>query len=174
MPEHSKSPPGGRSPDFNLSDSIRRASENVGEFELPKAVEAAQRITAGIEGLKTENAGLQTTLSEQRTYIQELEDTAGTDYATQIPDKQSWDTEFAARLASGNILGIAVIDLANFKAVNDNKGGHLVGDAALLATADMLLLHGTRGDDFVARIGGDEFGILLDRAAREDGDMSDE
>jgi len=55
---------------------------------------------------------------------------------------------------------IIVIDMNDFKSINDNFG-HSEGDRALQAAA-MLISHSVQSGDFVARIGGDEFVILLD------------
>jgi diguanylate cyclase (GGDEF)-like protein len=52
-----------------------------------------------------------------------------------------------------------VIDIDNFKAVNDTHG-HSAGDQVLARVADALK-HGTRPTDLVARLGGDEFVALL-------------
>ena len=52
-----------------------------------------------------------------------------------------------------------VIDVDQFKQVNDNYG-HRAGDAALKAVADVLQ-HRLRRTDALARIGGDEFAVLL-------------
>jgi len=58
-------------------------------------------------------------------------------------------------------VGLMFIDLDGFKAINDQHG-HAVGDQVLIDTARRLQQI-VRGDDTLARIGGDEFVILLDR-----------
>jgi PAS domain S-box-containing protein len=57
-------------------------------------------------------------------------------------------------------VSVLYVDLDNFKTANDTYG-HSQGDALLVATAGRLL-NATRGSDTVARIGGDEFAILLE------------
>lgn len=56
-------------------------------------------------------------------------------------------------------LGLLVIDVDGFKAVND-KHGHQVGDALLQQIAERIV-NETRASDVVARIGGDEFAAIL-------------
>ncbi len=60
----------------------------------------------------------------------------------------------------GGQYGLLFIDVDNLKAVNDGKG-HLAGDVLLTAIAKALL-GAVRRSDLVARVGGDEFAILLD------------
>ena len=67
------------------------------------------------------------------------------------------ELERAARF--GERFALVIIDLDNFKRVNDTYG-HLVGDAVLVATAERLV-EGTREVDTVARFGGEEFVLLL-------------
>ncbi len=60
----------------------------------------------------------------------------------------------------GGEYGLLFIDVDNLKAVNDGNG-HLAGDVLLTAIAKALL-RAVRRSDLVARVGGDEFAILLD------------
>lgn len=86
------------------------------------------------------------------------------DHLTGVPNR----TLFADRLnqalldaqRKGNLVAILFIDIDRFKAVNDSLG-HSCGDA-LLRTVVSRLLMAARKADTVARIGGDEFAILMD------------
>jgi diguanylate cyclase (GGDEF)-like protein/PAS domain S-box-containing protein len=60
----------------------------------------------------------------------------------------------------GHALTLALVDIDHFKDVNDGFG-HVVGDRVLQAVADALGAAG-RDEDFAARIGGDEFALVLD------------
>jgi two-component system, cell cycle response regulator len=86
-----------------------------------------------------------------------------TDSLTSLRNRRAFDQEFASRFEQarryGRPLSLALIDLDHFKAVND-AFGHSAGDGVLRAIAQ-ILGHGTRRSDFIARIGGEEFAVLL-------------
>jgi diguanylate cyclase (GGDEF)-like protein len=70
-----------------------------------------------------------------------------------------WPELLRAAKAHEAPLAVAMLDLDQFKQVNDQHG-HAVGDAVLVALARLLQAH-TRASDLVARLGGEEFLIVL-------------
>ena len=69
------------------------------------------------------------------------------------------EVERARLIRSRSALSVAFLDLDGFKGLNDSKG-HDAGDTVLTQVA-RLLVTGTRSTDAVARVGGDEFALLL-------------
>lgn len=94
---------------------------------------------------------------------------AATDELTGLPNRRSFlvraREEFARAERGYGVFSILMIDLDHFKAVND-KFGHAGGDAVLIHVADSLRA-AFRLDDCPARIGGEEFIVLLSAAGRE-------
>ncbi|HEX3830465.1 MAG TPA: sensor domain-containing diguanylate cyclase [Solirubrobacteraceae bacterium] len=91
-----------------------------------------------------------------------MDDLAGeaqTDGLTGLPNRRAWDDHLARIASDSEQWAIAVLDLDHFKEFNDTYG-HPAGDRLLKETAaawrDQL-----RTGDFLARIGGEEFGLLL-------------
>jgi diguanylate cyclase (GGDEF)-like protein/PAS domain S-box-containing protein len=75
------------------------------------------------------------------------------------------DHALARATRTGSRSAVFLLDLDGFKTVNDSLG-HDAGDQLLIAAAQRLQFQG-RSSDTVARIGGDEFGILLEDDADE-------
>jgi diguanylate cyclase (GGDEF)-like protein len=91
--------------------------------------------------------------------LDDLADAAQTDPLTGLPNRRAWDAQVKRASGDGSRLVVAMIDFDHFKTFNDTYG-HPAGDRLLKATAaawrDQL-----RGDDLLARLGGEEFGLLL-------------
>ena len=88
---------------------------------------------------------------------------AATDPLTRLPNRRVFFDELAAGLAhseaDGAPLSLAMIDANGLKQLNDQHG-HAAGDQALVRIGEILAA-GVRTGDIVARIGGDEFGIVF-------------
>jgi len=78
---------------------------------------------------------------------------------------QRLDAEIQVALSVGQPLSVAVADLDHFKIVNDRLG-HAVGDDVLRQSA-ALMRELCRSTDLVARIGGEEFALILPGMTRE-------
>ncbi|HZV75631.1 MAG TPA: diguanylate cyclase [Conexibacter sp.] len=95
--------------------------------------------------------------------ITRLSDAARTDPLTQLPNRRGFrellDLELERARRSGVPMSLLVGDVDHFKDVND-RCGHHVGDAALQRVA-ALLREGMRQIDVPARIGGEEFAVIL-------------
>ena len=93
-----------------------------------------------------------------------LQKAAYYDPLTNIPNRNLFNERIAQTMArssrSGSSLAIFFIDLDNFKQINDDFG-HNIGDTVLQEVAFRLQKHVRREDTF-ARIGGDEFILLVD------------
>lgn len=85
-----------------------------------------------------------------------------TDAVTSLYNRRYFDAHLATRLAGlrpGTAIGLLYIDVDSFKSVND-RHGHGAGDSVLRAVAERLK-GSVRDFDLVARIGGDEFAVVV-------------
>jgi diguanylate cyclase (GGDEF)-like protein len=92
--------------------------------------------------------------------LEQLADVANTDPLTGLPNRRAWDAALAGALASTAPLTVAMLDLDHFKQFNDSFG-HPAGDRLLRATSAAWRRE-LRGGDLLARLGGEEFGLLLE------------
>jgi len=102
-------------------------------------------------------------ISERKHYQQQLERQANHDLLTGLPNRILLNDRIEQGLARAARLGyyltLVFIDLDNFKFINDGLG-HVVGDELLKSIAARLA-GSLRGSDTVARVGGDEFVLVL-------------
>jgi diguanylate cyclase (GGDEF)-like protein len=102
-------------------------------------------------------------ISERKRAQGELERLAHHDPLTGMPNRWTWESALPRAIAhakqSGQPLAVAVIDLNGFKEINDSHG-HEAGDRLLKDAAGAWQAQ-LRGSDLLARVGGDEFAVLL-------------
>ena len=102
-------------------------------------------------------------VTERKQLEEALEHRAHHDALTDLPNRILFAQRSGAALertrSSGTKLALVMIDLDRFKLVNESLG-HTAGDR-LLTEFGHRLRAGFRGEDAVARVGGDEFGVMV-------------
>jgi diguanylate cyclase len=126
------------------------------EFRLLEVNGRAERMRTRIAELERETSDLHSRLDSEKQR-------ARIDPLTGIANRKSFEERFAQEIAQKPGADLAVVmllwDLDNFKIINDSYG-HRAGDRVLQSVAACLMA-AVRGNDFVARIGGEEFVTLL-------------
>ena len=124
--------------------------------QLSSALARAGAATRDIEAARRE-------ADAHRETAQKLEVLANTDALTGIPNRRAftarWEDALARSGRRGSALGVLLIDIDRFKAVNDSCG-HAAGDAVLVELAATLEAVSTSAD-MAARLGGDEFALAI-------------
>ncbi|HEX2626785.1 MAG TPA: GGDEF domain-containing protein [Candidatus Limnocylindrales bacterium] len=114
-----------------------------------------------VRGAANETAAALQRASSQR----EVAASASTDPLTGLPNRRYFE-EFSSLLAqrrrAGDAVGVLMIDIDKFKVLNDTYG-HPIGDQVLKAVASAITTT-VRDQDIPARIGGEEFAVLLRNA----------
>lgn len=164
-------------------ESLEQLRENSFNFytKIEKTLESYdalfERIQSGKEQVKIgkDTFLIQATLVESTyklftlTKITHLSDGMQIDPLTGIYRRGYFDEVLAEFLHKKDTFALAMIDLDNFKKVNDTYG-HLAGDKVLKSFVSVIKKH-IRKDDFFARWGGEEFMLLLANTPLESAQM---
>lgn len=151
----------------HLRDSIRELSVSGTKEEVKAIARQLYKSNQAHLSLTYEmGEQLQRTREQLRTMAGELDSlrkTAFTDHLTQLPNRryfeQFLDTQIRLAFDNDRKLSLALLDLDHFKRINDSWG-HPVGDN-ILRKLGSLLRDNVKGRDVAARIGGEEFALVL-------------
>ncbi|HEX7364339.1 MAG TPA: PAS domain S-box protein [Dehalococcoidia bacterium] len=112
--------------------------------------------------------GIARDVTERKRMERELNDIASHDFLTGLPNRMLLNDRLNMALATAkrnkSKLVVMMLDLDRFKVVNDTYG-HSIGDTVLRIAGERLVAL-VRKSDTVARVGGDEFLILLPKISR--------
>jgi len=149
---------------FGLSNTIaaplRTDNGTIGAIVLARRTEASWTLGSRriLQGAAMEAAAALGRAESHRS----AEARASTDALTGLPNRRYFD-EFCSLLARrrrvDDVVGVLMVDIDNFKRINDTHG-HEVGDEVLKAVA-RAIAGAVRDGDVPARIGGEEFAVLL-------------
>jgi len=119
--------------------------------------------TARLQAGQAQADQLSARVRELESDLRRLSEEVAIDALTQVANRrglaQAFEAESARRSREGGTLAVALIDIDNFKKLNDSLG-HSVGDEALKTLASRVR-SALRPVDHVARFGGEEFVLLL-------------
>ena len=157
--------------DDELLHDVGLIAECLARFEGLAARDDSGEVKALLEQALVSAAEMQQRLAAQQERIEKLEALSPTDELTGVLNRRGFMAHFARAMATARRAGgggiLAIIDVDDLKAINDRLG-HLAGDAVLKRVA-AVLTDNVRESDVVARIGGDEFAVLLSDARAGDG-----
>ncbi|NMC54853.1 MAG: EAL domain-containing protein [Chloroflexi bacterium] len=145
-------------------DQARTTKDLSTRISLPgndEFSQLARKINQAFEALQNSQKALEE--NEQRLNHETLHDTL-----TRLPNRTfllSLLTEILSQPVDGALTGVLFIDLDRFKLINDSYN-HQTGDQILLITRDRILAC-LRPEDFLARMGGDEFAVVLQNLKTE-------
>ncbi|MHC6223258.1 GGDEF domain-containing protein [Pseudomonas sp. X10] len=130
-----------------------------------------QELAGRLQGLAERVASMEQEAMGYREHLEEQRQKALVDPLTGLPNRAAWservEQEVQAWQEHGGQLLMAILDLDHFKRINDNYG-HLAGDKVLKIVANELRRR-LRGNDFIARFGGEEFVLLMPQTPLLDG-----
>jgi diguanylate cyclase len=153
------------------TDSLNRAQATLGSIAKPDQVWGIVKLLmAENEKIRTDARDLKTRLEVSQAHVDQLKENLSQaeqvsllDPLTNVGNRRRLESELArmvvAAHASESPLCLVLADLDNFKRIND-KFGRPIGDE-ILKLFSSALVQNVKGRDAVARVGGEEFAVIL-------------
>ncbi|MBC8357303.1 MAG: GGDEF domain-containing protein [Planctomycetes bacterium] len=133
------------------------------QADSSQATKLMAKIVQANEHLQKRLNNAEATLQDQAEEITAYMCEARTDTLTELPNRRAFDDELTRRMAEWRRhetpVNVVIVDIDHFKMFND-RFGHAAGDAVLVEVA-RVLQSATRESDLVARLGGEEFAVVL-------------
>ncbi|HEY6513517.1 MAG TPA: diguanylate cyclase [Burkholderiaceae bacterium] len=168
-----------------FNDNVQRYAHTIEQADslqglagvVQEMVAETRAVHAVVDGARERLSREHARASELEQRVRELEgelrrlsDEVSTDALTQVANRrgllQAFEAESSRARRDGATLAVGLIDIDNFKKLNDSLG-HAAGDEALKALATNVK-QWLRPMDHVARFGGEEFVVLLPATTRDD------
>lgn len=146
-----------------------KLSERIAMLAIPEK-ELTQSVGLAVTALLEKIDDLSREVSRTKEQLTELEQLVDVDCIAPIPNRRAFTRRLSWALAMheryGHPSSVLYFDLNGFKAINDTYG-HAAGDTAIKHVSQ-ILLSALRDSDFLARVGGDEFAIIMYYASAAD------
>ncbi|MGY6569223.1 MAG: diguanylate cyclase [Salinarimonas sp.] len=143
------------------------------EVDTGNLADAVRGLLHGSRLMAFENRALQEALEQTRAELARLREEVAlrrteslTDTLTGVPNRRAFDQKLAQLFEENRPIGLLMIDIDHFKAINDQHG-HGFGDQVLRLIASVIGAN-VRDGDLVARIGGEEFALVMDGAGESE------
>jgi diguanylate cyclase len=151
-----------------VATRLESVGQSVREFRSREEARLVEQ-TARADEMRSRVAALEYETRELNEKLDAERRRARVDPLTAVPNRKAFDEriaqEIARRAHTSGPVTLLVWDIDNFKAINDSYG-HRAGDRVLQHVA-RCLARGIRSTDFIARIGGEEFTIVMIGLAME-------
>lgn len=153
-----------------VDDAVATIEAQVDTSSLADAVRG---LLHGSRLMAFENRALQEALEQTRAELARLREEVAlrrteslTDALTGVANRRAFDQKLATLFEKDRPIGVLMIDIDHFKAINDEHG-HGFGDQVLRLIASVIGAN-VRDGDLVARIGGEEFALVMEGAGESE------
>ena len=153
-----------------MSQESTRAREELIRQQKTEKSRLFQEVAAKTQALNQAKKRLEKELEENKLLEGHLKHQATTDSMTGLMNRRAFIDEFDKELNRArrtmSPLSCLILDIDHFKQVNDSYGHH-IGDLVIKSVAENMKEH-TRTMDYIGRIGGEEFAILMPETHLDD------
>jgi len=142
-------------------------------FDTASLTAAMRGVLQGSRLMAFENHALQEALEHTRAELSRLREEVAlrraeslTDALTGVANRRAFDQKLASLFEEDRAIGLLMIDIDHFKVINDTHG-HVFGDQVLRLIGSVIG-ENVRQSDLVARIGGEEFALVMEGASESE------